>query len=138
MKDQPYLDTSPKVSDEIRKTTCYMCACRCGINVHIKDNKVSYIEGNKDHPVNRGVLCAKGSAGIMQINAPSKLKSPLRRVGPRGSGQFEEVTWDEALNLATSWLKAHTRQKPREAGIFYRARPISIFYKLLGSKLWHT
>ena len=44
--DQPALDTSPEVSDEIRKTTCYMCACRCGINVHLKSGKVSYIEGN--------------------------------------------------------------------------------------------
>ena len=80
MTDQPYLDTSPQLSDEIRKTTCYMCACRCGIDVHIKNDKVAYIEGNKDHPVNQGVLCAKGSAGIMQINAPSKLKSHHKRV----------------------------------------------------------
>ena len=97
MKDQPYLDTSPKISDEIRKTTCYMCACRCGINVHIKDGEVAYIEGNRDHPVNQGVLCAKGSAGIMQINAPSRLQAPLRRVGPRGSGEFEEISWEAAL-----------------------------------------
>ena len=62
---QPDLNTSPKVSDEIRKTTCYMCACRCGINVHMEGEKVKYIEGNRDHPINRGVLCAKGSAGIM-------------------------------------------------------------------------
>ena len=54
------VDTSPEVSDEVRKTTCYMCACRCGINVHMKDGKVAYIEGNRDHPVNKGVLCAKG------------------------------------------------------------------------------
>ena len=46
MTDQPYLDTSPQLSDEIRKTTCYMCACRCGIDVHIKNDKVAYIEGN--------------------------------------------------------------------------------------------
>ena len=68
------IDTSPRVSDEIRKTTCYMCACRCGINVHMKDGRVAYIEGNRDHPVNKGVLCAKGSAGIMQVNAPSRLR----------------------------------------------------------------
>ncbi len=53
MKDQPYLETSPKVSDEVKQTTCYMCACRCGINVHLKNGKVAYIEGNKDHPVNQ-------------------------------------------------------------------------------------
>ena len=118
MKDQPYLDTSPEVSDEIRKTTCYMCACRCGINVHVKNNKVSYIEGNKDHPVNKGVLCAKGSAGIMQINAPSRLKSPLKRVGPRGSGEFEEITWEEALNLATTWLKPIREKNPEKLAFF--------------------
>ena len=81
--DEPKIDLSPKVSDEIRKTTCYMCACRCGINVHMKDGKVAYIEGNRDHPVNRGVLCAKGSAGIMQVNAPSRLRGPTRFIGAR-------------------------------------------------------
>ena len=97
---EPELNLSPKVSDEIRKTTCYMCACRCGIDVHMKNDKVAYIEGNRDHPVNKGVLCAKGSAGIMQVNAPSRLRAPLKRVGERGSGEFEEISWDEALQLA--------------------------------------
>ena len=64
------VETSPTVSDEVRKTTCYMCACRCGIDVHIKDGVVRYIAGNRDHPVNRGVLCGKGSAGIMQHYSP--------------------------------------------------------------------
>ena len=41
---QPRVETSPKVSDEIRQTTCYMCACRCGINVHMKEGKVAYTE----------------------------------------------------------------------------------------------
>ena len=46
--NQPKIDTSPKVSDEIRQTTCYMCACRCGINVHLKHgsdgkNEIAYI-----------------------------------------------------------------------------------------------
>ena len=118
MKDQPYLETSPKVSDEIKKTTCYMCACRCGIDVHIKDGKVSYIEGNKDHPVNQGVLCAKGSAGIMQVNAPSRLDSPMIRVGPRGSGEFKKISWDEALNLAVEWLKPLRKKAPEKLAFF--------------------
>ncbi len=101
----PKVDTSPKVSDEVRKTTCYMCACRCGIDVHMKDGQVAYIEGNRDHPVNKGVLCAKGSSGIMQHLSPARLRAPLKRVGPRGSGEFEEISWDEALETATSWLK---------------------------------
>ncbi|MBT4872918.1 MAG: molybdopterin-dependent oxidoreductase [Marinovum sp.] len=118
MKSQPSLDTSPKVSDEIRKTTCYMCACRCGINVHMKNGQVAYIEGNRDHPVNQGVLCAKGSAGIMQVNAPSRLRAPLKRVGPRGSGKFAEISWDEALDLAVSWLKPLREKNPEKLAFF--------------------
>jgi len=115
---QPVVDTSPKVSDEIRKTTCYMCACRCGINVHMKEGKVAYIEGNRDHPVNKGVLCAKGSAGIMQVNAPSRLRSPLKRVGERGSGEFEEISWDEALEIASSRLAKVRADDPSKLAFF--------------------
>ena len=115
---QPVVDTSPKVSDEIRKTTCYMCACRCGINVHMKEGKVAYIEGNRDHPVNKGVLCAKGSAGIMQVNAPSRLRSPLKRVGERGSGEFEEISWDEALDIASSRLAKVRADDPSKLAFF--------------------
>ena len=115
---QPNLDLSPPVSDEVRKTTCYMCACRCGIDVHMKHGKVAYIEGNRDHPVNRGVLCAKGSAGIMQHNSPARLRAPLRRTGPRGSGEFEEITWDEALGIATDWLAPLRANAPEKLAFF--------------------
>ena len=116
--EQPILNKSPVVSDEIRKTTCYMCACRCGINVHLKRGKVAYIEGNRDHPVNKGVLCAKGSAGIMQVNAPSRLQAPLKRVGPRGSGEFEEISWDEALSMATNLLEPIRKNNPEKLAFF--------------------
>jgi len=118
MTQQPRIDTAPHVSDEVRKTTCYMCACRCGIDVHMKEGKVAYIEGNRDHPVNRGVLCAKGSAGIMQVNAPARLRAPLRRVGPRGSGEFEEISWDEALQIATDWLAPIRATDPSKLAFF--------------------
>ncbi|MCC0044549.1 MAG: molybdopterin-dependent oxidoreductase [Brucellaceae bacterium] len=109
---------SRPVADTVRKTTCYMCACRCGINVHIKDGKVRYIEGNRDHPVNRGVLCAKGSAGIMQHYAPARLDAPLLRTGPRGSGEFKKISWDEALALATEWLGDVRRDDPKKLAFF--------------------
>ena len=115
---QPNLDTSPVVSDEIRKTTCYMCACRYGIDVHLKDGKVKYIEGNKDHPVNRGVLCAKGSAGIMQHYSPARLKSPMKRVGERGEGKFEDISWDEAFDIAAGWLKPIRETAPEKLAFF--------------------
>ncbi len=116
--NQPKVNLHPKPGDEVRKTTCYMCACRCGINVHLKEGKVAYIEGNRDHPVNKGVLCAKGSAGIMQVNAPSRLRAPLKRVGPRGSGEFEEISWDEALQIATDWLAPVRKENPSKLAFF--------------------
>ncbi|MGE3307084.1 MAG: molybdopterin oxidoreductase family protein [Rhizobiaceae bacterium] len=118
MKLESRAQLSRPVSDEVRKTTCYMCACRCGIDVHIKDGKIRYIEGNRDHPVNRGVLCAKGSAGIMQHYAPARLRSPLKRTGPRGSGEFQEISWEEALGLATEWLGGVRRRDPKKLAFF--------------------
>ncbi|HUF86286.1 MAG TPA: molybdopterin oxidoreductase family protein [Thermohalobaculum sp.] len=120
---QPELELSPPVSDEVRQTTCYMCACRCGIDVHLRDGpdgskRIRHIEGNRAHPVNRGVLCAKGSAGIMQHYSPARLRAPLRRVGPRGSGEFEEIGWEEALSLATGWLGEIRHADPRRLAFF--------------------
>ena len=78
---EPNIDAHLSVNpaDEVKTTTCYMCACRCGIRVHLKDGKVRYIEGNRDHPVNKGVLCGKGSAGIMQHYSPARLSAAAAR-----------------------------------------------------------
>jgi sulfite dehydrogenase (quinone) subunit SoeA len=112
------IDTSPVVHDEVKTTTCYMCACRCGIKVHLKNGRIRYIEGNRDHPVNRGVLCAKGSAGIMQHYSPARLSKPLLRVGERGAGEFREIEWDEALGLAAQWLGEIRRTDPKRLAFF--------------------
>jgi anaerobic selenocysteine-containing dehydrogenase len=112
------LDTSAKVSDEVAATTCYMCACRCGILVHLKDGQVRYIEGNPDHPVNKGVLCGKGAAGIMQHLSPARLRAPLLRTGERGRGEFKEISWDEALALATQWLGEVREKDPKRLAFF--------------------
>lgn len=115
---QPKVRTSAPVAEQMRQTTCYMCACRCGINVHLADGRVTYIEGNRDHPINKGVLCAKGASGIMQVTAPSRLRAPLRRVGPRGSGAFEEISWDEALDLAVQWMRPLRETAPEKLAFF--------------------
>lgn len=112
------LNTNAPVGDEVKTTTCYMCACRCGIKVHMKDGRVRYIQGNQDHPVNKGVLCAKGSAGIMQQYSPAKLTKPLVRVGERGAGEFREIEWDEALSIATQWLGDIRATNPDKLAFF--------------------
>ena len=117
-RSDPDIDTSPAVSDRVETTTCYMCACRCGISVHMRHGAIRYIEGNRAHPVNRGVLCAKGAAGIMKQNSPAKLTQPLLRVGPRGEAAFREITWDEALGVAAGWLGEIRKTDPRRLAFF--------------------
>ena len=104
--------------DQVKSTTCYMCACRCGIDVHLRDGKVRYIQGNPRHPVNRGVLCAKGNAGIMQHNSPARLRKPLLRVGERGERAFREIEWDEALDIASGWLARVRADDPDKLAFF--------------------
>jgi anaerobic selenocysteine-containing dehydrogenase len=116
--DEPDIALSEHSAAEIKTTTCYMCACRCGIRVHLKNGRVRYIDGNRDHPVNKGVLCGKGAAGIMQHTSPSRLRAPLKRVGPRGSGEFVEISWDEALSLAAGWLKDVRTRDPSKLAFF--------------------
>lgn len=112
------VDCAPEVADEVKTTTCYMCACRCGIRVYLRDGTVRYIDGNPDHPVNKGVICGKGSAGIMTQYSPARLTKPLKRVGPRGSGDFEEIEWDEALSLAEGWLSEIRAKDPKKLAFF--------------------
>ena len=118
---EPHVALSIPPADEIKTTTCYMCACRCGIQVHLKDGKVRYIDGNRAHPVNRGVICGKGAAGIMQHNSPARLRAPLLRTGERGSGEFKEISWDEALALATEWMGEVRARDPKRFA-FYTGR----------------
>ncbi|MEP7044066.1 MAG: molybdopterin oxidoreductase family protein [Dokdonella sp.] len=112
------LNLNKPTGDEVKTTTCYMCACRCGIRVHLKQGHVRYIDGNPHHPVNRGVICAKGSAGIMQHYSPARLTKPLLRVGERGERKFREIEWSEALELATTWLGDIRRRNPDELAFF--------------------
>ena len=120
---EPALDLSPSPGDVVKSTTCYMCACRCGIKVWLKDDgsgteTIRYIQGNAAHPVNKGVLCAKGASGIMQHYSPARLSKPLLRIGERGKGEFREIEWDEALALAASWLKPIRERNPDELAFF--------------------
>ena len=105
---------------EVKETTCYMCACRCGIRVHLRDGQVRYIEGNPNHPLNQGVICAKGSSGIMKQVSPARLTKPLRRKAnaKRGESEFEEICWDEALGMLAERLKKLRAEDPKKFALF--------------------
>jgi anaerobic selenocysteine-containing dehydrogenase len=105
---------------EVKNTTCYMCACRCGIRVTVRDGQVRYIQGNPDHPLNRGVICAKGASGIMKQYSPARLTVPLRRKpgAVRGEGQFEAISWDEAFRTLEDRLARIRAEDPRQFALF--------------------
>ena len=104
----------------VKTTTCYMCACRCGIKVTLEGEEIRFIQGNPKHPVNKGVLCAKGNAGIMKQKSPAKLTQPLvRKPGTeRGAGEFEPISWDRALELLTERLRRIRETDPKRLAFF--------------------
>jgi len=115
--------TTSADTTEVKNTTCYMCACRCGIRVTLKNGEVKYIQGNPDHPLNKGVICAKGSSGIMKQYSPARLTQPLRRKSnaERGENEFEEISWDEAYAILEERL-AHIRATDPKKFALYTGR----------------
>lgn len=117
------MPTTAAVKSEIKSTTCYMCACRCGINVTVENGEVRYIEGNPKHPINKGVLCAKGASGIMKQYSPARLTKPLRRKpgSERGASEFEEISWEEAFSTIADHLQ-HIRETDPKRFAFFTGR----------------
>jgi sulfite dehydrogenase (quinone) subunit SoeA len=108
----------------VKTTTCYMCACRCGIRVHLRDGKdgleVRYIDGNPAHPLNKGVICAKGASGIMKQKSPARLTQPLLRKpgSERGAGEFEPISWERAFGLMHERLAKIRATDPKQFALF--------------------
>jgi anaerobic selenocysteine-containing dehydrogenase len=105
---------------ETKNTTCYMCACRCGIRVTLRDGEVRHIEGNPEHPLNQGVICAKGASGIMKQYSPARLTKPLLRRpgGARGDSDFEEISWERAFQIMQDRLSELRKNDPKQFALF--------------------
>ncbi len=101
---------------EVKETTCYMCACRCGIKVTLRDGEVRYIEGNPKHPHNQGVICAKGSSGIMKQYSPARITKPLLRKlnAERGQSEFVEISWEQAFEIMDERLSKIRAEDPKK------------------------
>ncbi len=96
-------------------SSCRFCPAGCGILVRVSEGRAKKIEGNPLHPVNKGKLCARGQAVLQELYHPDRIRQPLRRSGPRGSGQFTKISWKEALDLLTGSLKALQREKATDS-----------------------
>lgn len=104
----------------IKHTMCDICTPgpQCGIDAYIKDGKVIKVEGTKGFPSNNGKLCTKGAANRQYIYLESRIHTPMRRVGPRGSDQFEPISWEEAYRETAERLHALKAQYGPESIAF--------------------
>jgi thiosulfate reductase / polysulfide reductase chain A len=99
-------------------TNCEMCFWRCGVLASVSNGRVLRVEGNPDHPLTRGRLCARGNAGTGLLYDPDRLKYPLLRIGERGEGKFRRVR-DEALDVLARKLTDIKRQHGPESVAFF-------------------
>jgi anaerobic selenocysteine-containing dehydrogenase len=104
--------------DEMIKSSCRGCHGGCGVYVYVKDGKIAKIQGNPDHPINHGTLCSKGLAAAQLVYSPDRLKYPLRRVGPKASGKWERITWDEALDTIAERINTYKVDHGPESIVF--------------------
>ena len=122
-----------------KPSVCPLCSAGCGVQVRVMDGDVEVVrngqagvvkkglakklEGNPQHPVNQGKLCVRGQAAIQVTYHPDRITGPLRRTGPRGSGQFEEITWDEALTDLVSQMDTLV-SAGQTSGLAFLTRPL--------------
>ena len=104
----------------IKPSVCTLCSAGCGLQVRVMQGEAEVVrggqqgiikmglakklEGNPQHPVNKGKLCARGNAGLQVLYHPDRITHPIKRTGPRGSGEFQPITWDDALKEVASHL----------------------------------
>ncbi len=106
-------------------TVCFNCESSCGLLAYVdhEDLSIKKFEGNPAHPGSRGRNCAKGPATINQVKDPERILHPLRRIGERGSGQFEQVTWEEALSDIAGRIRKAIVEDRRDEVMYHVGRP---------------
>src|SRR5712692_1427336 len=92
---------------EIKHSVCpHDCPSQCGLAVTLDDGRITSVTGDPDHPFTRGVICGKVHEYAERVYAPTRVLTPLRRVGAKGEGRFEPISWDAALeDIAHRWRR---------------------------------
>jgi anaerobic selenocysteine-containing dehydrogenase len=115
MKWQQAVKVAQANGEEVIPTVCGMCGPGgpgggCGIYAFVKDGRFLRVSGMDESPVNKGAICAKGHAAPQWVYSPDRLTHPLKRVGKKGDGKFEKISWDAAIDFIAEVL---TRQKEK-------------------------
>jgi anaerobic selenocysteine-containing dehydrogenase len=103
---------TPKSEERMIPTICSLCGPMpgCGLNCYVRDGRLTRVEGMKEAPTNKGTLCPKAFASVQWLYSPQRLKYPLKRVGKKGEGKFERISWNKALDIIASKLKAQKEE----------------------------
>jgi len=118
------------------------CHGGCGLEFYVKDGKVVKVEGDPDHPWYQGRVCPRALAMTQYIYHPDRLRRPLRRVGERGEGKWQEISWDEAFEICETRLGEIAKKWGAESMIFSQGTgrdcggPLSFLAYSYGSPNW--
>src|SRR5579872_6862320 len=125
-----------------KPSICTLCTGGCGMLVRVMEGDAEVVrngqlgvmkmglakklEGNPNHPISQGKLCPRGQAGLQVTYHPDRIQNPLARTGPRGSGQFKEITWDEAIKQLAAQLSAlpAAQANKRGSGFAFLTSPL--------------
>ncbi|MCX8021453.1 MAG: molybdopterin-dependent oxidoreductase [Syntrophorhabdaceae bacterium] len=108
---------------EIKKGLCSICNAQCGIDVYVKDGRLIKTEGTLENPVNKGRLCVKGVSNKQYVYHRERIRSPLLRVGEKGSDRFVPISWDEALDRIALRLNEIKEESGPESVVFFTGFP---------------
>ncbi|RME43336.1 MAG: hypothetical protein D6791_15670, partial [Chloroflexi bacterium] len=118
-------------------STCRMCPAGCGIVARISNGRARKLEGNPQHPLNQGKLCARGQAGLQELYHPDRLRQILVATGERGQGQWGTTSWEQIVDTIASTLE---QIDPARVAFLvglapqYRIELVSRFMKGLGAE----
>ena len=110
------------MAQKVIKSDCILCINSCGINAYVEDGKLVKVEGMEEHGVSKGYICPRGEALVEYVYSPDRLQYPMKKV----DGEFQRITWDEALDTIAEKLK-----KIKEE---YGARALAVYSGSLGTE----
>jgi len=117
---KPLSAQSGLLEETIVKTTCALCPSGCGLDVRVVNGKAVKVEGNPLHPLNQGVCCLKGQTSLEVLYSPERIQHPRIQKGKRGSGDWKEISWDEALSMVGDKLaELRAAGKPHSVAIMH-------------------
>jgi anaerobic selenocysteine-containing dehydrogenase len=104
--------------DSVTRSHCRMCHGGCGVLVYVKEGKVAKIAGDPACPINHGTLCSKGLASAQLAYHPDRLTYPVKRIGPKASGKWKRISWDEALDTIAERILDYKENFGPESVVF--------------------